>query len=63
MTIYPITPEHPAACYGVGGCPHHSDCQRYQAVEETDPNDTVATCSDGHGAWPWFVATKEDEHA
>ena len=55
MTIYPITPKHPAACYGMGGFPHHSNCQRYQAVEDSSPHETVSTCSDGRGGWPWFV--------
>lgn len=55
MVIRPVTNEHPPACYGMGGCPHHSGCRRYQAVEEVDPNETVSTCSDGKGGWPWYV--------
>ena len=55
MTIRPVTNEHPPACYGMGGCPHHASCRRYQAVEEVDPNETVSTCSDGKGGFPWYV--------
>ena len=43
------------ACYGVA-CPKHASCTRYAAVETTSPDHTIATCDDGIGGRPLFVA-------
>jgi len=43
------------ACYGVA-CPKHAACSRYAAVETTSPDHTIATCDDGAGGRPLFVA-------
>lgn len=52
-----MTPKHintvRPACYGMG-CPHHHECQRYAAVEDTSPDHTMATCDDGDGGRPHF---------
>lgn len=63
MTIAPITTTRPA-CYGMGGCPHHLECQRYAAVEETSPDHTMATCDErGARDWPLFVRIEIKEEA
>ncbi len=61
--IRPISPTAPA-CYGVL-CKQHGQCQRYAAVETTSPDHTQATCHDGQGGYPMFVAIqpKEPAHA
>lgn len=54
MTIYPISEKVPA-CYGIC-CKRHHDCARYAAVEWTSQDQTIATCDDGSGGRPLFLA-------
>jgi len=59
VMVRPITPTHPA-CYGVM-CERHSQCQRYDLVEQTSADDTIATCDDGRAGRPMFVEMEEAE--
>lgn len=55
--IRALSPTTPA-CYGVV-CHKHATCTRYAAVETTSPDHTIATCDDGKGGRPLFVAVAQ----
>lgn len=59
--IRALSPTTPA-CYGVS-CAKHATCTRYAAVETTSPDHTIATCDDGTGDRPLFVAVVQTEQA
>lgn len=59
MSIVPITASTPA-CYGIC-CPKHSQCARYEAVETTSMDATIATCQGGDGERPLFVQLQTEE--
>ena len=61
MPIKQITETHPAG-YGVV-CPKHGQCARYAMVEQTSADDTIATCDDGQGGRPLFVALSVEKVA
>ncbi len=56
MNITPLTKAE-TACFGVC-CERHQACQRYHAAEGA-PTNTIATCDDGQGNRPLFVAVAE----
>jgi len=57
-----ITPISKAqhACYGVT-CDRRKDCQRYALIEQTSTDNTIATCDNGLGDKPMFVAVEKKE--
>lgn len=42
-------------CYGVG-CAQHANCKRYSDVEGSDAISYIATCEDGGGERPLYLA-------
>lgn len=60
MNISPITDKTPA-CYGIC-CSRRRDCARYEAVESTPMDHTIASCGTGDEQ-PLFVAMKQEQPA
>jgi hypothetical protein len=44
-------------CYGLGGCPHHSTCAAYHAVEARPYANRIMTCKTLDGRFPAGEAT------
>ncbi|RQO58005.1 hypothetical protein DBR47_14530 [Paucibacter sp. KBW04] len=57
-----ITPIDKAqhACYGIM-CDRHSTCLRYAMVEQTSTDHTIATCDNGLGDKPLFLAMETEK--
>lgn len=54
MTIYKISADLPS-CYGIC-CQRRKECQRYARIEQTSTDHTIATCDNGLGDKPLFIA-------
>jgi hypothetical protein len=59
MSIVPISDKAPA-CYGIC-CSRRRECARYEAVDSTLMDHTIATCCDGAGERPLFIERKPVE--
>lgn len=57
-----ITPIDKArhACYGVM-CNRRKECQRYDRIEQTSTDCTIATCDNGMGDKPLFLAMEPEK--
>lgn len=58
MNISPITDATPA-CYGIC-CPQRRNCARYEAVESSPIDHTIASCGAGGEELPLFVPMKKE---
>lgn len=54
MNITPITPTTP--CFGIM-CPQHAQCNRYSAVDGSQPGTQLGSCAEGR-EYPLFVAAE-----